>query len=199
MLPDLPKVRRWAAKQAAKTLRRYALEHAPLMAQIGTHHHHEGDRYSFQLHDSGRIQKQTFKTVSAKMVLKTATPQPARSEEMDQQLRQAASEIAKQQSRMLFTTINEAVKATGNAIDARGREFDVAMFHEALRGLWIEFDENEQPILPTIVLHPDTLKAIAPRVKAWEADPAVQTEFAEIIRLKRLEWRARESNRALVG
>jgi len=199
MLPDLPNVRRWAAKQATKNLWRYALEAAPLMREIGSHRHHEGDRYSFEVHDSGRIEKRTFKTVSAKMVLKTGTPQPARAEEMEQQLRKAASEIAKQHHQMLFTTIAEATKETGNAIDARGREFGIAMFHDALRTMWIDFDENEQPILPTIVMHPDMLAAIAPRLKAWDADPVIQAEFKDIISIKRQEWRARESNRALVG
>ena len=65
--------------------------------------------------------------------------------------------------------------------------------------LEIDFDKDEQPELPTIVVHPDVFKNIAEKLAAFENDPEFRRKRAEILARKKLEWRAREADRKLVG
>ena len=63
----------------------------------------------------------------------------------------------------------------------------------------IDFDEKGNPILPTIVLHPDMMKRIEGKLAEWESDPELQARRKNILAKKKEEWRDRESNRKLVG
>ena len=174
-------------------------QRAPLMREIQVRLNTEGDRYSFQTHDSGRIVEGEYKAFRAELSLRKTIPSEERARELESQLEETATAIAQQQERMLFTTVSDAVERVGNAFDARGKPFHPSMFHEALRKMWVDFDESGQAILPTIVMHPDMFKAIGPKLKEWEADKNLKAEFDAVIAQKREEWRARENNRKLVG
>jgi len=199
MLPDLPRLKKKLQKRLLRQLHELMALRAPLVREIRAHVNSEGDRYSFQTHDTGEIVERNYKTISAKFRLQKAIPVAARTGQIERELENAAAELAYQRERMLFTAVSEAVEQVGNVFDARGRPFHPSMLHEALRKMSVDFDEFGQPVLPTIVLHPDMLKSIASKLKEWEADPQLKAEFNEVIAQKREEWRARESNRKLVG
>ena len=73
------------------------------------------------------------------------------------------------------------------------------MMWDMLEKIHIDFDKNGQPRMPNMVIHPDTLERIRPKLAEWEADPAIKKRRIEILAKKKEEWRDRESNRKLVG
>jgi hypothetical protein len=199
MLPDVAQVKKTLGARLVRRLQVLVDRRAPLMREIEVRLNTEGDRFSYQTHDSGRIVKSEYKAIRAELSLRKTIPSEVRARELEGQLEEASGAIAQQQERMLFTTVSDAVERVGNAIDARGKPFHPSLLHEALRKIWVDFDESGQPILPTIVVHPDMLKKIGPKIKEWEADKKLKAEFDELMAQKREEWLARESNRKLVG
>lgn len=199
MLPDLGSFKRSLSERLRRALEARVIHHAPLMAEIKSYGQKEGDRYSYETHDTGDIHRETFKALRTPITSRVL-PSPAEQEkEIDQKLDEAAQSIGKQHMQLLFTTVKEATDRVGTSYDAKGKPFDFEMFLGTLEKLWIDFDEQGQPILPTIVIHPDQLKALAPKFAAWEKDPSLMARWSAVIAGKKEEWRARENLRKLVG
>jgi hypothetical protein len=198
MLPDLASLKRRLVEHLSRAVEMEAMRRAPLVSQIKAYHQKEGDRYSYETHE-GEVSHERFKVMRTPMTTKILPSPIEQKQEIDQKLEEAAGDIAKQQTQLLFTTLTESSKRAGTSYNARGRPFDMGMFLDVLEGLWVDFDDHGQPILPTIVLHPDQMKAIGPRLAEWEKDPALQARWNDVIARKREEWRAREGHRKLVG
>lgn len=198
MLPDLRALKRKVAERLARGVREAALRHSPLLAQIQSHHQVEGDRFSYETHD-GDIQRDTFKAFRTPVTTRVL-PSPIEQEsEIVQKLDEAAQDIAKQHMRLLFTTVTESSQRAGTAYDAGGRPFHMGMFLDALEGMQVDFDDDGRPKLPTIVMHPDQLKIIGPKLAEWEKDPALHARWEQVLAKKKDEWRDRESRRKLAG
>jgi hypothetical protein len=200
MLPDLTSFKRSLAERLRRDFEARVLHHAPLMAEIKTHRQREGNRYSYEAHDSGDIRRETFKTFRTPITT-GIFPAPIEQEhEIAEKLDQSARDMAKQHMRLLFTTVTESSERAGTTYNAKGKPFDFDMFLGVLENLWIDFDEQGQPIYPTIVMmHPDQLKALASKFAAWEKDAALMARWRAVIDCKKDEWRARDHLRKLVG
>ena len=158
----------------------------------------EGDRFSYETHD-GDIQRDTFKALRTPVTTRVL-PSPIEQEsEIVQKLDDAAQEIAKQHMQLLFTTVTESSNRVGTTFDAGGRPFHMSMFLDALEGMQVDFDDDGRPKLPTIVMHPDQLKVIGPKLAEWEKDSALHARWEHVLAKKKDEWRDRESRRKLVG
>jgi poly(A) polymerase Pap1 len=110
-----------------------------------------------------------------------------------------AKEMAVQQSKVLFEDLDKAIRKSGNVIDFGRRSFCIEDFFKALEMVWIDFDENDQSIMPTIVAGEKTSDAIAKVLQEAESNPKCRKRLQEIITIKKAEWRDREANRKLVG
>jgi hypothetical protein len=169
-----------------------------MLAQIQSHHQAEGDRFSLETYD-GDIQQKDFKTFSTPVTTRVL-PSPIEQEsEIAQKLDEAAQDIAKQHMQLLFTTMSESSEEAGTAYHAGGRPFHMSMFLDALETMQVDFDDDGRPKLPTIVMHPNQLKAIGPKLAEWEKDPALDARWKQVLAKKKDEWRDRESRRKLVG
>lgn len=198
MLPDVRELKRRIAKRLARGVQEAGLRHAPLLGEIQAYHQVEGNRFSVETHD-GDIQHQAFKRMSTPVETKVL-PSPIEQEsEIAQKLDAAAQDMAKQHMQLLFTTISESSERVGTAYNAKGRPFDMGMFLDVLERMQVDFDDHGKPKLPTIVMHPDQLKAIAPKLAEWEKDRALQSRWEQVLAEKKEEWRDRESRRKLVG
>jgi hypothetical protein len=199
MLPDLTSFKQNLAERLRRAVDARVLHHAPLMAEIKVYRQREGDRYSYETHDSGDIRRETFKSFRTPVTTRIVPGPIEQEQEIAEKLDQAAQDMAKQHMRLLFTTVTESSERVGTAYDAKGKPFDFDMFLGVLENLWIDFDEQGQPIFPTIMMLPDQLRALAPKFAAWEKDAALMARWRGVIDRKKDEWRARENLRKLVG
>jgi len=199
MLPDLPKEKARLLRTLQRALDDAVAQQAPLLAEVRVIVDHEGEGGSFQTRDTGRIVPVKMKRIKTQVSVPVTLSSMKREEALRRQLAEAAGSMAKDQTQMLFASVTEASDQVGNSVNAGGKPLDPALINEALSRLWIDFNEDGSPRLPTIVVSPEMAARIAEKLPEWERDPKVRAEQRAIIDKKREEWRAREANRKLVG
>jgi hypothetical protein len=106
-------------------------------------------------------------------------------------------QMGEKQARATYEELNKVTEETGNVIDANG-VLTADVFFAAIDKLWMEFDANGKPRLPTMVIHPHQAETWKKLGESMETDTANAQRMDEIITRKKLEWRERESSRKLV-
>jgi len=91
----------------------------------------------------------------------------------------------------MLAHISEVCDASGQTIDAEGRDF-VDVMIETLETIDISFDENGEHNL-TIVMHPDTLAKLQDKQPTPEQEARIQ----QILERRREEWNASRSRHDL--
>ena len=113
-------------------------------------------------------------------------------------LNRTAEELREQQSKLVFERMNEVTQKTGNTVDAKGQPLSHDLLLQTLKKMEIDFDDEGQPIMPTLVVSPTRYEKFKKKIVEWEKDPKCQDNFNKLIESKRKEWHDRESNRKLV-
>ena len=84
--------------------------------------------------------------------------------------------------------------AAGTATDAVGQKISHKLIREGFEKIQIEFDADGQPIMPTLVMHPDMLKYLQ------QLPPATEEEIRawnELLERERREFNDRRRHRKL--
>jgi hypothetical protein len=92
-----------------------------------------------------------------------------------------------------FKGLGEVTDAVGMSLDAEGKPFSFDMLNDMLEKLHIEFDEEGEPILPALVMHP----MMAEQIRNMKPTPEQEKRHAEIIERKRAEYYAKKRTRRL--
>jgi len=114
-----------------------------------------------------------------------------------EKLFETAKEFAIQQIKSTFETITEITDMTGNVVDSRSG-FTHEGYLKSLEIMELEFDENDQPNIPTIYGSPELMKQVQQVLTAAASNPAEQHRMNQIIEIKRKQWHDRKNNRKLV-
>jgi hypothetical protein len=94
----------------------------------------------------------------------------------------------------VFEQISEITDAAGQTINAAGRPLSHDLITQMLEKIDIDFDENDNPKMPTLVMHPK----MAERLRALGEPSEEDTRrFNELIERKRKEFHARRRTRRL--
>lgn len=198
MLPDYPSLKRKFRQRLIRFMQQKINGRAPMMARISHFRQWEGADFCYT-DPSGATKSSSAKEVKAEFSIPRNLPPLKTIQEVFLALNAAAEDMARQSETMLFKKLDESVRESGNVLDNGGRPFEPALLLESLDKMWIDFDENGKPEMPTIVLHPDLFNSIKDRLAEWESDLEFKAKWQEIIERKKEEWRDRESNRKLVG
>lgn len=92
-----------------------------------------------------------------------------------------------------FKGLREVMDAVGTSVDAEGQPFSFDLFNDMLEKFHMEFDEEGEPILPTLITHPE----MAERITGMTPTPEQERRRAEIIKRKREEHYAKKRTRRL--
>ena len=179
-------------------MQRKITEQAPMAGRIPHFRQWEGSELSYEDYP-GNIRTSSPQEVKAAFTIPRNLPPLKTIQQVFEALGSAAQDMARQSETMFFQKLDESTRESGNALDAGGRPFGPAILLETLDKIWIDFDENGRPEMPTMVLHPDLFNSIKDRLPEWESDPDFIKKRREIIERKKEEWRDRESHRKLVG
>ena len=169
----------------------------PVVSKIKAYCSHEGDGYSFERTD-GNIERHKFRSVKSKVVLSTQLGFDETVTAINDQMRQAASDMAAQMERGLFTTLDRVTRETGNITDMKGKPFTLEAHLDSLEQVDINFDHFGFPEFPTLVVHPQMKVAVEAEFRRLSTSSSLRERAENILRTKRDEWRARESRRRLV-
>lgn len=94
----------------------------------------------------------------------------------------------------MFSTLTQVTDFTGNVVDGKGKGLSHEMLIEMLEKIHIDFDQDGNPLLPSIVIHPDMAKNFE-KLKADE--DLYKSRFDEIINRKRDAYYAEKGCRGL--
>jgi hypothetical protein len=114
-------------------------------------------------------------------------------EDYTRMLHELATANIRVTKRQSLHDIGEVSEAVGTSIDAEGAPFSFDMVLDGLERISLEFDDEGNPLLPTLLMHPRMLDAI----REFRPTPEQEGRQAEIIERKRREYHAQKRNRRL--
>jgi hypothetical protein len=94
---------------------------------------------------------------------------------------------------MMLETVKNITDFTGNVIDAQGKPFSFDLFLDMLEKLEIRFDDNGNPILPSMVVGTELFK----KIKDTKMTKEQEERHNQIIDAKRKQYYAEKRNRRL--
>lgn len=71
-----------------------------------------------------------------------------------------ASDYSTQLAKTIIEEIDKTCIETGNTINSEGKELSYSIFLDLLEKMEIKFDDNRNPIKPTLILNPKTLEKL---------------------------------------
>lgn len=197
MLPDFP-------VQKARLLefwnRYFAQKHNEYLgyfSECPSYSQHEGNRWAVERED-GTTSESGYESIEAGFPVRVDEVPNLTPEKIAQKIDIAAQEMARQMVQGILEDISHAVDESGRTVDAGERPFTKELFLKGLDSIEMGFDENGNPIMPKVMMHPKLWETIKDDIKTWEQDPEFTKRFNQIIERKREAWRARESRRKLV-
>jgi hypothetical protein len=198
MLPDLPTLKSDLQELLDDHLRTRAHSKLGVFSKVGRVFVHEGNRMRTVRAD-GSVEETDFKTASAEMVIKRSEVPFLTPEARLAMLDKMADEMAEKMSKTLFESLNATLEAAGQTVDNRGKPLSIDVFLETLEKMDIEFDADGQPAGLQLVTGPAVAPAMQKIREQLQTDPEVQRRHRALMDRKRMEWRAREAARKLVG
>lgn len=196
MLPDFPTVKKKIGDDFNKKIRE-KINTEPFLSQIGRKRVHEGNILTSSSIE-GYTESREYKRISSDFSI---SPDEIIEKGVDaffSQIDKISEELIKQQSQMFFKKMEEVTERTENIVNAKGK-FSLEVYLEALEKVTIDFDEFENPLLPSLILNPKDLEKIKDEIPKWNVDPNLWKTCLELlVEKKRREWRDREGRRKLV-
>lgn len=195
MLPDFPTVKKKIGDDFNKKIRE-KVSSAPFLSQIGRKRVHEGNILTSSSME-GYTESSEYKRISSDFSISPDEIIEKGVEAFYSQIDKISEEFINQQSQVLFKKMDEVTERTGNIVNAKGK-FSPEVYLEALEKVTIAFDEFGNPIVPTLVLHPNKIPKWEKEWEKIKTDPNFLKKYLELVEKKRREWRDRESRRKLV-
>jgi hypothetical protein len=196
MLPDFINIKQATAKSLINLVRKEVAGGDPFLSQIRRRTVHEGHKLKMQAHE-GEGSIVGFEEIEAAF--------SARHEEIIKDgpdafigpLLELATELQGKEAGLVFRRLEEITDATGNVVDARGREFSPELLLEMIEKADMGFDEQGN-VTSQIVISPRTMELVRDKLEEWYKDPGNKARVDALLDRKRQEWRDRENNRKLV-
>ncbi len=164
---------------------------------LGNSVQHEGDAARF-VGDDGSEHVVDYKEVVSERVVTDEELMTMQFADIIQMASNLGTDLGDQQARGVFEAVNQATEAVGNVLKTNGEKFTMEHFFKSLEMIDIDFDEEGNPKMPTMYIHPSMSERMK-EVMETEADtPENNKRHEELMKKKREEFDARESHRKLV-
>lgn len=195
MLPDFPGVKERLLRIVNRYLQRLIREE-PFLSEIREERHFEGNKISSRT-DEGNLDESGYIEMSGNMVVKKEEIIVKGPAALVEKIKETAEQIKKQKAEVVFKKLNEITEQAGTVVNAKGGPFTFDLFLESLKKIRIDFDDQGNPHMPTLVMSPVLAARIKEKIPEWESAPKYKKQFDEIMVQKKKEWDDRESNRKL--
>jgi hypothetical protein len=158
----------------------------------------EGENNSI-IRPDGAEEVNPMTTSSAELIVKGSELKDLDLNTLLQKLDYLAIDMAKQRSKITYSSLQNGIETVGNTIDASGKKLTPELLLQMLEKIFLDFRPDGVPILPTLHIHPSMKESVEQLLKAMDENPKYADCFNAIIAKKREEWNAREADRSLVG
>jgi len=105
-----------------------------------------------------------------------------------------AESFLRDMTQTMFSTLSKVTDFTGNVVDGKGKGITHEMLLEMLEKIHIDFDQDGNPQLPSMIIHPDMAKAFE---KLKSDEDMYKARYEEIITKKREAYYAEKGHRGL--
>jgi hypothetical protein len=195
MLPDMPTVRDYGQQWLNYHLfLKIAKNTGFMQAMRQPETLREGNKNKLLRYD-GTIDDVPMKGIGTKIEIKVDDLDQHGLKEVLKVLDKAAHDMARQQSKNFFERLHQICDETGQVYDNKGRPLTFDSILDLLDSIPIDFDEDGQPIMPSILAGSRVIEKL---LKQEIHDEQIKKQN-EIIERKYSEWRDREGDRRLVG
>ena len=196
MLPDFPRIKKeWT--QVFHLHINTLMNQDTVLSRIRRVHHFEGNRMAVKTVE-GESEVSNYKLYSSKMEGKAQDIIEKGPKAFFEQAEKTAEELKRHQAGALLSKMDEISSKTGNVVDGQGQPFSPDLLLRVLEKVHIDFDDNGNPMMPTLMVSPELGERIKGKLPDWEKDLEHKKKFDELIERKRKEWNDRESHRKLV-
>ena len=194
MLPDFLKTKEKLRRKLNYTLKQAILSHIGPIDDIPESISFEGNK-TVTIYEDGSVSKTDPKDIDVKLEAKSADVETMTHEMVLEIIDRLAKKIAGEQKKLFYEEIGRSADEVGNVISGDGNSLAIDMLYQMLEKIPRDFDEKGNPTELRVAVSPNLFPSIANIISQAEADP----RFHALIEQKKEEWRARESNRKLVG
>lgn len=198
MLPDYPKLKERLSKLLTSRLVSEQKKIGSPVLDVPRRIQHEG-RKTRIIREDGSVWESDMKKIQTQIKINLQDVKNMKPKDIIEKIDEMAMQAASQQSKIAYEEIEKAVREVGNALDLKGEKFKVDHFFQMLEKLWIDFDKEGKPLLPTIVAGEKAYKVLSEVLTQIENNSEYKGRMEEIIMKKKELWRDREANRKLVG
>jgi hypothetical protein len=115
-------------------------------------------------------------------------------EKLHVELDKAADSMAEQLVGYFVESLDKVTEGTGNVVDVGGRPLSFELIHEMLDKIEFSVDENDELVMPSLVMHPDQAERLQ---DLPPLTPEQQQQLDELKERKREEALARRRRRRL--
>jgi len=198
LLPEFPTLEDEFNRAITRYMRAKAKTLEAVFAEVPHHRIFEGREIRITRTD-GTEETSPFVEASSELTISFDELETLDLPSLLKKLEANVEKVVEQKTKHFFQTISEAVERVGNTIDGKGQGLSAELYLQVVDKIWIEFDADGRPKLPTLVVHPDQRDAAARMHEELVSNPVLRRRFQEILERKREIWRARETDRELVG
>lgn len=197
MLPDFPALKAELAREHRRKIEADMDAQMPIVSKIRSVRFREGNGFSFERHDEV-IETQEFQDVKIPVQVSTRLEFSETVQELKQQVRNVATDMAAYLETMLLQTVERTSKEVGTAMDMNGQPFTLESYLDSLEKIDINFDSFGMPEFPTPVCTQSLWQQMQAEFERFKTSSVLRDRAESIMQQKRKDWRDRESRRRLV-
>ena len=198
MLPDLPSLKANIQDVLNERLRTVAYANMGVLNEVPRVFVHEGNKMR-TLRADGSVEDTEFKQSSVEMLIEGSDIPTMTAQQRLAMLDRAARELAGKVSKGVFESLNMTLAEAGQTVHSHGQPLSLQLMFETLEKIQMDFDEKGQPTGLQFVVGPELMPTILRLQEQFNNDSDAQRRHRELLDRKRMEWRAREATRKLVG
>ena len=197
MMPDFQKVKARCNEIVNAHMKRIMMADG-LLSQIKSYREFEGDSMSVRPEGHRHEKQSSYDLVQSEVKISRAEMIQKGLAAYLERVTPAAMDMQRQQVQKIFKKIEEVTNATGNVLDAKGQPPTPELLLAALDKVWIDFDDNGNPRLPTMFSGTEAAPKMRDALNKLQTEEPYKKKHDDLIEKKRKEWNDRESHRKLV-
>lgn len=198
MLPDYPKAKKMIEKKFYEHMKEHSERQLGPFRKAQRILIHEGNKTMIEYED-GSVDDEPLVKFEETIEIRHDEMNKLTPNELLSKFTSAAEGLGRQLSEFSIDKIKEVTDKTGNIISSKGKPFAPDLILNMLEKIWIDFDENEDPVYPTAIVAPGQENLCKKGIQEIFENEKLRKRHDEIIDSKRKIWRERENNRKLVG
>src|ERR1035437_893177 len=195
MLPDFPELKTELQRIILSKIRHRTNTIDPVLSQIKRFTQHEGQELRYERVDAPTVQNGPD-VIQVKFEVQIADVPYLVGEKLDAKLEEMAQEMAAEEAKLFFRTVEETCNEVGTSRDAGGQPLSAERILEMIGSVQADFGPDGRPTAQ-FVIHPDLAPALKKAGEEFDSDPELQRTNTEILKRQRAEWATRQSNRKL--